>query len=374
MTSDFALGPIRVRLEVLPIVIGVGVLSGSWQYALALFASIAVHEVGHAFAAQLYGSRAPLTLQMTGGGSYVRDLPLARVKILVLLAGPIASAIFAGLAIFAGPEFFYTAIVWAIYQAMPFPPLDGGQILRILLSQGGIGATFAWRIGWVLGFAVAVGLVLIDSNYLQPVVLLSGMALILGRGESGYVRHLDAYALWERGEHRALLAQVKNPPRYLDRDDRAGLLELGLFAAKELDDPAAAEELAAQLPPFRPVVMSTGEWLLIRDHAAGAKIAQRALDALAEERVKLTGPEDRERYADLTFRYAVYEARALRADSALGLLERAAEFGFSDRDRAEAEPAFKHFLATPRWSKVLDRLGGTSESATPATSGSTLQS
>lgn len=356
MKSDFALGPIRVRLEVLPIVLGVGLLSGSWQYALAFLASIAIHEVGHAFAAQLYGSRAPLTLQLTGGGSYVRELPSVQSKIFVLLAGPIASAIFAALSIFAGPEFFYVAMVWAVYQSMPFPPLDGGQILRIILSERGVGATFAWRLGWLLGFAIAVGLVLLDSNNLQPVVLLSGMALILGRGESGYVRHLDAYALWEKGEHRALLARVKNVPQYLDREDRARLLELGLFAAKEVDDPSAAEELAAQLPPFRPVVMSTGEWLLIRDHPAGAKIAQRALDALAEERVKLTVPEDRERYADLTFRYAVFEARALRMDSALGLLERAAEFGFSDRDRAEAEPAFKAFLATPRWTKVLDRL------------------
>lgn len=356
MRSDFALGPIKIRLEVLPIAIGVAILS-SWQYGLALFAAIGAHEVGHAFAAQIFGSKAPLVFQMTGGGSYVRDLPARRAQILVLLAGPIGSAIFAGLSIFAGREFFYTAMVWTIYQLMPFPPLDGGQILRIILSARGLGATLAWRIGWVLGFLLAIGLVLIDSTNLQPVVLLSGMALILGRAEAGYVRHLDAFALWEKGDRQGVLARVKKLPEYLDREDRAKLMELGLFAAKELGDTESANELAAQLPPFRPVVMSIGEWLLTRGNTGGAKIAQRALDALDQERIKIASSEERERFADLTFRYAVFEARELRFESALGLLERAVDLGFSDRDRTEAEPAFKPCADSPRWTKVISRLG-----------------
>jgi hypothetical protein len=241
---------------------------------------------------------------------------------------------------------------------MPFPPLDGGQILRLALQDRNVGATFAWRLGWALGFLAAIVLVLIDSTNLQPVVLLTGMALILGRGESGYVRHVDAYALWEKGDHRGVLARVKKLPEYLDREDRAKLLELGLYAAKELGDQASAVELAAQLPPFRPVVMSIGEWLLTKDNSGGAKIAQRALDALDEERTKIATPEERERYGDLTFRYAVHEARELRMDSALGLLERAVDLGFSDRDRTEAEPAFKPLLDSPRWTKVLGRFGG----------------
>jgi hypothetical protein len=150
-----------------------------------------------------------------------------------------------------------------------------------------------------------------------------------------------------------VLARVKKLPEYLDKDDRAKLVELGLFAAKELGDAESAFELSAQLPPFRPVVMSTGEWLLTLGNSGGAKIAQRALDALDQERTKITTEEERERYADLTFRYAVYEARELRLESALGLLERAASLGFADRDRIEAEPAFRPLADNPRWTKVL---------------------
>src|SRR5688572_8965008 len=215
MKADFALGPVKVRLEVLPIVVGVALLS-NWKYGLGLFAAICAHEVGHAFAGQIFGSKAPLVLQVTGGASYVRDLSVRRAQLIILAAGPVASGIFAALAIFAGPEFFYSAIVWTIYQLMFFPPLDGGQMLRIVLASRGVSATLAWRLGWILGLLVVVGLVLVDSRNLQSVVLLTGMALILGRAESGYVRHLDAYALWERGDHRGVLGRTKNLPQYLD--------------------------------------------------------------------------------------------------------------------------------------------------------------
>jgi hypothetical protein len=355
MRSDFALGPIKVRLEVLPIVIGIALLS-NWKYGLGLFAAICAHECGHAIAAQIFGGKSALTLQMTGGTNYIRDLAARRAQILTLLAGPVASAFFAALAILAGPEFFYAAAVWTVYQLMPFPPLDGGQILRIILLSRGIGATFAWRLGWISGLLLAAAIVGLDSNNLQAVVLLSGMAVILGRGESGYVRHLDAYALWEKQDHRGVLDRVMKLPQYLDREDRARLLELGLFSARELDDEASAAVLAAELPPFQPVVMHTGEWLLTRGNIGGAKIAQRALDAIDQERIKLTAPDDRERYADLTFRYAVYEARERRAESALGLLERAVDLGFADRDRIEADAELRRLADSPRWEKVIAKL------------------
>lgn len=356
MKADFALGPIKVRLEVLPIVIGVALLS-SWKYGLGLFAAICAHEAGHALAAQLFGGKIPLTLQMTGGGNYLRDLGARRAELIVLIAGPIASGLFAALSIFAGPEFFYSAAVWTVYQLMLFPPLDGGQILRIILASRGVSATIAWRAGWVLGILTSILLVWLDSNYLQPVVLLSGMALILGRGESGYVRHLDAYALWEKQDHRGVLDRVMKLPQYLDKEDRARLLELGLFSAKELGDENAAAVLAAELPPFRPVVMQIGEWLLTRGNIGGAKIAERALDALDQERFKAVTPEDRERYADLVFRFAIYQARERRAESALGLLERAVDLGFADRDRIEADADLRRLADSPRWERVLAKLG-----------------
>jgi Zn-dependent protease len=333
---------------------------------LALFA----HESAHYFmAVGVGGASAPLTLQVTGGGSYVRSIDSKAKTIMVLAAGPVASALLAVLALnlrlfvfeetplFSGffGALFYASAIWTIYQLTPFPPLDAGQILRVALAPKYMGATAAWRVGWALGFVAAGAWVLFDVKNAEPAVLLTGMALILGRAEAGYVRHLDAYAAWEKRDYKRVIELVQRVPDYLDKSDRWSLLELGMFAAMESEDAASLETIAQKLPPHRPVVMKAAEWLLVRGKAFGAKIAQHALDALDHEVVK-PNPEEKERFADVAFRFAVYEVKEGRVESALGLLERAVGLGFKDVDRIKADSDLARLETHPRFSAILAKI------------------
>jgi Zn-dependent protease len=357
MTSDVTLGPIRLRLELVPIIAGIAFVS-SPSLALSFLLAIFVHELGHSLVARKLGITTPkIILQVTGGGSYIREVSEPRRRILVLLAGPAASTFLSAVALVARSEdLFYAATVWSVYQLMPFPPLDGGQLLRIVLARRIESATLAWRLGWILGISIAVTFVLIDFGNLQPVVLLTGMALVLGRAESGYVRHLDAYAAWKRGDHRTVVNLANRVPEYLPPEDKRTLFELALRSAIELEDVRAIQSFSDHLPPYSPVVIAAAEWLLGRREGYGAKLAQRALDALDHEQVKLTSREDRERWAELVFRFARWEAIELRGDSALGLLERAVELGFDDTDRLELDGDLLVLRGLPRWQAILRRI------------------
>lgn len=367
MRSDITLGSVKVRLELIPILLFIALLSGV-RLATAILFAIFVHEAGHFGAARLLGARdQKLVLQMTGAGSYVRNLESRGRKTLVLLAGPLSGVVLSGaaygltelgqedIAAF-GRDVLYAAVLWTGFQLSAFPPLDGGQILQLLLSPRLFSATAAWRMGWGLGLGAAIVVVLIDPAWLEPVILLTGMALILGRADSGYVRHVDAYAAWSRGDHAKVLQLVRRVPDYLDKHDRAMLLELGLFSAIERNDLAAIEEIAPDLPPCRPVVLAAVERLLSEDREPwGPKLAERALDAIDAEVVQPSA-EDCERLVDLAFRYAIYEARHLRLDSALGLLERALDLGFRDIDRLRAHGDLRALEGHPRWLRICARL------------------
>lgn len=361
VSTDLSLGPVTLRLELVPITLGLAFVSGPVE-ALGFFAAIAVHEGGHWLAARALGLRAPkLVLQLGGGGSYIRETLDPRAKILTLLAGPAASFVFAlllfGLMVAGVPgagALWFAATLWTLYQLMPFPPLDGGLLLRLVLA-GRFGATLPWRLGWALGLAISVGLVVVDNALLQPVVLLAGLAIILGRAESGYVRHLDAYEAWQRGDHARVVRLVDRLPDYLEAEDKTKLHELGVFSAMELGDVELVETTTTNVSAHRPVAIVAAEWLLVRGRAHGAKLAEKALDALDQELVRPTS-EERERFADLAFRYAVFEVRELRAESALGLLERAIALGFRDLDRLEADGELAKLAEHPRHRRVVEGL------------------
>lgn len=372
---DLRLGPLHVRWDYLLVLLGTGVVAGLTRadpvggltVAGALALAIAVHELGHSVAARAHGRPLSVVLQLTGGSSYVSGLGRRPAVATVLLAGPLAGLLTFGAgellvrsfpgqyAAFLGGHLRSMALIWSVYQLLPFPPLDGGLLLRrVLLARLG-SATLAWRVGWALGFAAVLLLVSLEPRLLEPAVWLTGMAVILGRAEAGYVRHVDAYGAWERGEHREVVRRVRALPDYLDTADQVALLELGVAAALEIEDEGAVEDLAAKLPAAHPSCVKAAEWLLVRDRAFGARLAEQALDALAAERVQADRVE-RDHWADLAFRLAIHEARALEDQSALGLLEQAQGLGFDDVDRLEHEPAFERVHGNPRWAALVDRM------------------
>ena len=116
------------------------------SWIVAVFVSILVHELGHAYLGRLYGFDAWIRLYSFGGLTFYegdgRTTLLRRA--LLSLAGPMAGFAF-GLAVWAlAPlvprelwylrvflaDLVYVNIAWGLVNLLPVLPLDGGNVMR----------------------------------------------------------------------------------------------------------------------------------------------------------------------------------------------------------------------------------------------------
>jgi Zn-dependent protease len=161
--------------------------------ALALFASVVVHELAHALVARRFGVRTDaITLFLFGGVALFDEEPMTpRGDALIALAGPALSGALAVVATaalilldrFAGPGaelpallVAYLAVangVLAVFNLIPAYPMDGGRVLRALLwrRSGDLrrATQLAARVG--IGFAcafVVVGLAVVAATH-EPI-------------------------------------------------------------------------------------------------------------------------------------------------------------------------------------------------------------
>ena len=139
--------PIEVNLTFIlmlaSVLLWMGGLAGVFVVLLG-FASVLVHELGHAFVARALGVRiGGIEFHFFGGAAKMLDQPRnARDEILIALAGPAVSVALAtlGWSAFAlfGTSFFYLFAlvnsVIAVFNLLPALPMDGGRVLRAALS------------------------------------------------------------------------------------------------------------------------------------------------------------------------------------------------------------------------------------------------
>lgn len=163
--------------------------------AAAIVGSLFLHEVGHVLLAERRGlTIRSIRLYMFGGYTVIDGVPSARTELLVAIAGPVVSALL-GVAFLSGPILLGTdnivgIAMWALavgniaiaaFNLLPGFPLDGGRILRSILSDGGRDRVKATRavasIGRTIGFVVAlIGVVLVATRNM------SGLFWIVGGG------------------------------------------------------------------------------------------------------------------------------------------------------------------------------------------------
>jgi Zn-dependent protease len=141
-------------------------------FVVALFGSIVLHELGHSLMARRYGiETADITLYLFGGVARLQRMPRsAGPELLIALAGPavnfaIAAALFAimNLALVASdaePSMFLgqillTNLYLGLFNLLPVFPMDGGRVLRALLS-GWMGRLRATEVAATIGRVVAV--------------------------------------------------------------------------------------------------------------------------------------------------------------------------------------------------------------------------
>ena len=110
---------------------------------LALFGSVLLHELGHALMAATYGiSTRHITLYPFGGIAAIESEPNPGLEeFFIALAGPAVNFILAGLlapAMLIDLQLFSLLVginlVMGIFNLIPAFPMDGGRILRSLLT------------------------------------------------------------------------------------------------------------------------------------------------------------------------------------------------------------------------------------------------
>ncbi len=145
--------------------------------AIALFASVLAHELGHSFAALQQGIEVKsITLFLFGGLASLEkesDTPLQ--AFLIAIAGPLVSILIFGILTIINVNLSLNApltvivsllasinLILGLFNLIPGLPLDGGNILKALVWQitgnTNKGVIFASRVGQIFGWlAVIIG-------------------------------------------------------------------------------------------------------------------------------------------------------------------------------------------------------------------------
>lgn len=188
--------PIEVNLTFL-ILLGLvflvrGGLTGMLLTVL-VFASILVHELGHAVVARRLGVRiAGIELQFFGGVAKMVTPPRsARDEILIAVAGPAVSLGLALVAIVVGDllrssllnHLGFTNLVLGVFNLLPALPMDGGRVFRAFRARR-IGVLAATRQAVTLSKYIAVGLGVLGLVFGQFfVAALAVMIYLMARAE-----------------------------------------------------------------------------------------------------------------------------------------------------------------------------------------------
>jgi Zn-dependent protease/CBS domain-containing protein len=193
----------------------------AWGLGLvvALFLSVLVHELAHSFYALRKGGQvSDITLMMIGGVSRITRMPEGpRQEALMAFVGPLTSLVLGGffLAVYTllvGARSFnlqfavfylgYLNVFLGLFNLLPAFPMDGGRILRSLLTPR-LGRVRATRVagGFGKGFALLFGLLgLVGGNFLLLII-----AFFVFMGAEGESREVLVQSLLTRVRVRELL-------------------------------------------------------------------------------------------------------------------------------------------------------------------------
>ena len=180
----------------------------------AVFGCVLLHELGHALTARMYGIRTrDITLSIIGGVARLERMPRSPgAELLITLAGPLVNVCIAAtiaaslmaasafapfasegsLGAFAG-QLLVINVVLAVFNMIPAFPMDGGRILRALLSRP-LGRYRATEIAAGVGRVLAVSLPLAAMFYgvfHWEQLLLAAFVFFAGANELAQVRAED---------------------------------------------------------------------------------------------------------------------------------------------------------------------------------------
>lgn len=179
----------------------------SIAFVLLVFGCVVLHELGHAMAARQFGIRTrSITLLPIGGLASLDSLPeKPKEELIVSIAGPLVNILIAlllypfvklpqevideSLPALPGGNFLFSLfsvnILLAVFNLIPAFPMDGGRVLRALLSFR-FDHALATRISASIGQVIAIAFVLLGLLYNPFLVFIGFFIFLSAQAEAGY--------------------------------------------------------------------------------------------------------------------------------------------------------------------------------------------
>jgi Zn-dependent protease len=174
-------------------------------FVLAVFGCVVLHELGHALMARAFGvGTREIVLYPIGGVARLDSIPTGVPELLIALAGPVVNLVIAPLCLasmvllglpFAVenlglvrshgdvlPNLLVANLVLFAFNLIPAFPMDGGRVLRALLSLW-VADDRATAIAAAVGQAMAVALGALGLLAWQPMLLFVALFVFLGAGQ-----------------------------------------------------------------------------------------------------------------------------------------------------------------------------------------------
>ena len=203
-------------------VIDFGSFTTGMAMAMALAASVTLHELGHSLTARAFGYHTKdITLSLLGGCASLISLPKkAWQEFLTALAGPVVSflisaAMFLPLALgfvhnrWLGEIMVYTYwmnLMLGAFNLLPGFPMDGGRIFRSVMRIFTTRAKATFIAMWV-GRVFAI------------LLALRGVWSIFNHGGWGFISIMIAWMIWQEGYREYVLARMEEDFRNWTQDD-----------------------------------------------------------------------------------------------------------------------------------------------------------
>jgi Zn-dependent protease len=247
--------------------------------ALLFFASILLHELGHAFQARREGMEIEgITLWLFGGVAQFKGMfPSAGAEFRIAIAGPLVSLVlgfaFVGIAVAVhGAPVVDGVAAWLgyinlsllVFNLLPALPLDGGRVLRAALWRAR--NDFAWAtrvaagIGRGFGFLfIAGGLAMFFWENATSGLWLAFIGWFLlgaASAEARYIAVRDAF-----GGLRVRDLMVREPQTVTPNTTIGDLMDNVVWSHRYTTYPVVEDGRAVGLLPFRCVAqVPRGEW------------------------------------------------------------------------------------------------------------------
>jgi Zn-dependent protease/predicted transcriptional regulator len=235
-------------------------------FVLGVFACVILHELGHAAMAKRFGvATREIVLYPIGGVARLERIPGGVAELLIAIAGPLVNVVLAALAALAlaaykvpptiGIAFPWEGsglvqkLLWAnvmlvVFNMIPAFPMDGGRVLRGLLSIS-LGQDRATRIAAIVGQLFAVLFIAMGLWTSQFLLVFIGVFVFLGASqEAAFQRSRSAVA--GRVARDAMISRFET----LQPQDNLGRAAELLLATHQHDFPVldAWQRVAGVLP------------------------------------------------------------------------------------------------------------------------------